>query len=315
MPSSIVRSYPDPERYETAFVGARVEVLPTRRGPFTAHSARIVFNHLWIARGEESGPCIKHLTQAPTRAFVTFLTKPGPEVLVDGLAMPPAGLMSHSPAHTYHERSTGRTVRGAMSLSIDDMAASGSAIAGCDLTPPRDSLRITPPLAAMTKLLRLHAEAITLAETEPAIVTHPEVGRSLEQSLVEAMVKCMGEPEPGAETWAHRCHEIIMRRFRRMLDENPDRALYIPEICAAIGVPERTLRLCCQEHLGMGPKKYLMLRRVNLAQRALRSAVPGITTVTEIATQYGFWHFGRFSAAYRAAFGELPSATLSRPPN
>ncbi len=167
----------------------------------------------------------------------------------------------------------------------------------------------------MTKLLRLHAEASALAESEPAIVTHPEVARSLEQSLVEAMVKCLGDPEPGEETWAHRCHEIIMRRFRRTLDEDPDRALYIPEICAAIGVPERTLRVCCQEHLAMGPKKYLMLRRMNLAQRALRAAGPDITTVTEVATQYGFWHFGRFSATYRSVFGELPSATLSRTPS
>ena len=313
MPSSTVRTYPDPERYETAFVGARVEVLPTRRGAFTARSVRIVFDRLWIAVGKESGPCLKHLTQAPTRAFVTFLTESGPEVLIDGLAMPPTGLMRHCPAHTYHERSSGPTDRGAMSLPIEDMVAAGIAIAGYDLTPPRDSLRITPPLAAMTRLLRLHAEATSLAEAEPAVVTHPEVARALEQSLVEAMVQCMGDPEPGEETWAHRCHEIIMRRFRRTLDENPDRALYIPEICAAVGVPERTLRLCCQEHLGMGPKKYLMLRRINLAQRALRTAVPDVTTVTEIATQYGFWHFGRFSAAYRSAFGELPSTTLSRP--
>ena len=312
MLSSSVRSYPDPERYETAFVGARVEVLPTRRGAFTARSTRIVFDRLWIALGEESGACIKHLTQAPTRAFVTFLTRPGPEVLIDGLAMPPAGLLRHSLAHTYHELSTGPTARGAMSLPIEDMGEAGIAVAGCDLIPPRDSLRITPPPAAMTRLLRLHAEASTLAESGPATVTHPEVARSLEQSLVEAMVKCLGDPEPGEETWAHRCHETIMRRFRRVLDENPDRALYIPEICAAIGVPDRTLRLCCHQHLGMGPKKYLMLRRMNLAQRALRAAVPDITTVTEVATQYGFWHFGRFSAVYRSMFNELPSATLQR---
>jgi AraC-like DNA-binding protein len=158
----------------------------------------------------------------------------------------------------------------------------------------------------------MHVEATALAEAETAAETHPEVARSLEQSLVEAMVKCLGDSESTEVRWAHRCREAIMRRFRRVLGENPDRALYLPETCAAIGVPDRTLRHCCHKHLGMGPKKYLLLRRLNLAQLALRTTTPDITTVTEIATRYGFWHFGRFSAAYRSVFGELPSVTLNR---
>jgi AraC-like DNA-binding protein len=63
----------------------------------------------------------------------------------------------------------------------------------------------------------------------------------------------------------------------------------------------------------MSPKRYLLLRRMHLARRALRDGAPTATTVTEIATRYGFWQFGRFAGQYRSLYGELPSVTLGHP--
>ena len=63
----------------------------------------------------------------------------------------------------------------------------------------------------------------------------------------------------------------------------------------------------------MSPKRYLWLRRMNLVRRALRRANAEQTTVTEIASDYGFWELGRFSVGYRSLFGELPSTALRRP--
>jgi transcriptional regulator GlxA family with amidase domain len=114
--------------------------------------------------------------------------------------------------------------------------------------------------------------------------------------------------------WKNQRHLMIIERFKELLETNLCEPMHLAEICAAIGVSERTLRVCCHEHLGMGPIRYLWLRRMRLARRALMLADPAGATVTQIATEHGFWEFGRFAVSYRALFGEAPSASLRRPP-
>ena len=60
---------------------------------------------------------------------------------------------------------------------------------------------------------------------------------------------------------------------------NPDQPLYMAELAAQVGASYWTLRDCCLEYLDMSPKRYLWLRRMHLARRALRSADGERTTV------------------------------------
>jgi transcriptional regulator GlxA family with amidase domain len=94
--------------------------------------------------------------------------------------------------------------------------------------------------------------------------------------------------------------------------ERPGNASRVADVCAAIGVAERTLRLHCLKHLGMSPHRYLWLRRMNRARDVLATADPMATSVTEVAGNCGFTELGRFSVAYRNLFGESPSATLRK---
>jgi transcriptional regulator GlxA family with amidase domain len=152
-----------------------------------------------------------------------------------------------------------------------------------------------------------------LARDTPDLLEQPEVRRSLEEGLIHVMVRCLAEGV-GVQTasGAHR-HDAVIARFEEFLESNRDRPLYLTEICSAVGVAERTLRACCEEHLGMGPIRFLTLRRMHLVRRALLHAEPSKSTVTRILTDHGFWEFGRFSVAYRTLFGETPSKTLRRP--
>jgi AraC-like DNA-binding protein len=314
MPSSAVRTFTDPDDYAAAIRATRAELTVTGRGRFAAKLTRIDLHCLWMQRFSDNLPRIGHSAPVTARAIIAFRTEPGPNLLWSGVEMQPTGIMRHSEGKDSFQHSAGPACWGAMSLSVEDMASVGAATAGCDLTPPKDTLTLTPSPAAMARLQRLHAAAGHLAEEAPEIIPDPDAARGLEQALIEAMIGCLGEGEVVEDSAAQRQHELIMRRFRRVVEESPDQSLYIPEICAAIGVSDRTLRMCCQEHLGMGPKRYLLLRRMHRAGRPLREAAPSVATVSEIAVQFGFWHFGRFAAAYRSLFGEMPSATLHRPP-
>jgi AraC-like DNA-binding protein len=226
--------------------------------------------------------------------------------------MQPASIVRYSEGQNYYRRSSGFAAYGSMSLPVEEIAAVSGALAAVDLTPPRDAMLITLPPAAMARLQRLHAAAGQLAEDAPEIIAKPEAAHGLEQLLIEAMVACLGIGKASGNSLAQGQHAVVMRRFWQVVEENREQPLYMPEICKAIRVPDRTLRMCCQEHLGIAPKRYLLLRRMHLARRALRQAALDGATVTDIATRYGFWQLGRFAVEYQLLFGEPPSATLRR---
>jgi transcriptional regulator GlxA family with amidase domain len=88
--------------------------------------------------------------------------------------------------------------------------------------------------------------------------------------------------------------------------------VYVSELCAELGIASRTLRYCCSKYLGVGPKRYRHLQRMYFARAALLDAGADQTSVTKVATQFGFLELGRFAVEYKAMFGESPSATLRR---
>ena len=313
MPTSSVSHFSDPDAYAASIQPTATEVVVTGRGPFSAKLISIDFHRLILRRFSETLPRIIHTAYRGGSVSLQFLIEPGPGLIADGVEYEPGKIVRHIEGANYHQVSSGFTRFGGVSLPKEDMADIGEAMIATDLTPPRDTTLATPPPSALERLQRLHAAAAHLAETAPEIIANPDAANSLEQMLIDAMVGCLDHAGSDPNTLAQGQHVVVMKRFRRVLEEHPDQALYIPEICKAVGVSDNTLRVCCHEHLGMGPRRYLMLRRMHLARRALREATKDTTTVTEIATRYGFWHLARFAGEYQSLFGETPSVTLGQP--
>lgn len=136
------------------------------------------------------------------------------------------------------------------------------------------------------------------------------------QQLADTVLLEVAEVLPQPRTWclepqALRRKKLVDRACERMLAQ-PDDPPSLLEVCREVGASRRKLTDCFQEALGTSPAQYLRVVRLNGARRTLQSADPSIGGVYDAAVRWGFWHFGEFSAAYRAQFGERPSETLRR---
>jgi AraC-like DNA-binding protein len=314
MPHSRLLAFDDPYAYQAAVRAAEVEVLVTDKGRFEAALVQIDLDHLWMQQGYDSLPRIARAANHPRRAAIEFASGWSHAPLqFDGKEVSAGEIIVDGLGSVTRERSTGPHRWSAMSLTPEDLAAAGEAIAGRELIATKDTHVVKPPEAQMSRLMTLHGSAVQLARSAPDVLALPSVARELEQQLVHAMVWCLaGDVPAGTRPHAGQRSKVIAK-FEDFLAARQYEPAYLAEICTAIGASERTLRTCCHEYFGMGPMHYLWLRRMHLARRALLGADPQATTVTAVATDYGFWELGRFSVDYRMLFGELPSASLRRP--
>ena len=314
MSGSAVRTFTDPEAYEAAIPNVHAKGVVTGRGNFRAESTAVQLDRLSLQLNKETLPRTVYSAVDPKLFGVIFATVPGQQVCINGLELSQTDIVVFRAGSVGHNRSSTACQWGAIGLTHEDVAAAGQAIVGHELVTPPFTQRIRPPAPFLSRLLNLHQAASHLAKTTPDILAQPEVARALDNELVHAIVACVSGGETAETGSAYRRHAAILRRLEDVVEANSDRTLYVAELCKAVGASDRSLRACCQEHLGMSPMRYLWLRRMYLAHRALRMADPAAASVTEIATNYGFWELGRFSVAYRSLFGDSPLASLRRPP-
>jgi AraC-like DNA-binding protein len=315
MPGSVITTYVDPHEYQKAVQSADLQIYATGRGKFEATLTRITLNRLRTQRASLAVPAVTHSAVAKDRRIIFLQFDPNQApILHSGIEIPPSDIVCYPLGSEHHYRTSTSYQCGGMSLTLDDFAALANAVVGYEPAAPATMQVVRPPAALMSRLLTLHKAVSDLAATTPDLLEHPEVARAMEQELVRAMIACLTDPATEERYRSNRQRLMVMQRFERMLEQRQDESLYVTDVCADIGVSERTLRLYCQEQLGMGPHRYLWIRRMNLAHRALALADASTKTVTEIANDHGFGELGRFAVAYRKLFGESPSATLRREP-
>ena len=176
---------------------------------------------------------------------------------------------------------------------------------GPGMIRPRSSLR------AEWRLQARILQAARIAERADATAPHMTAAlRVAADEVVAALLALLATAKPPApERVGARRH--VVRAAVTFLEAHAAEPVSVLAACRAVGTSERTLHRAFQEAYGQGFRAYERERRLRAVHGAI--LVEGDRrSLTEIAMSFGFWHLGRFAAAYAAIFGCTPTETRRR---
>jgi AraC-like DNA-binding protein len=145
------------------------------------------------------------------------------------------------------------------------------------------------------------------------LAAHPLTGRHMERLLLDGLL--LGQPHNYQEQLtapARSARPGPIARAVRTLQDRAAEPWSTTTLALEVHLSVRAVQEGFQRHVGTPPMTYLRAVRLRRVHEELRRADPGSTTVAAVAMQWGFVHMSRFAIAYRQAFGEAPSQTLSR---
>ncbi|MEX3790257.1 AraC family transcriptional regulator [Paraburkholderia sp. BR14374] len=141
---------------------------------------------------------------------------------------------------------------------------------------------------------------------------NPLAFSQFESTLINALL--YGQPNsarPGLRHSVGALAPFFVRRVEEYIRANVQEPLTIERLAEHAGVSASTLFAGFRNYYGLSPMAYvrqLRLERVRADLLAMEAS--NASSITEVATRWGFAHLGRFSLDYKRHFGESPSASL-----
>ena len=302
----------DPDDCRAAISDASINLVLTGPGDFKARLTWLKLAHLHAFRGRESVPRIAYLSFARARIFVSFPLTSSSAMVWNGVELRLGDIVLHSRGERGHQRTTGTNQWALVSFPADQFVGYCKALVELDLPDLQVGRILRLPPSEAVGLRRLHSKTCNRAETKLEIFAHREAARAVEQEFIHALVNCIAAGYADCHATIRQSHVETMIRLEEILRSNLAGLPTSSELCAAVGVSERTLRTGCMKFLGVSPGQYIQLRRLNLVRAELRRADPTTVTVAQIAQRHNFSELEGFAVAYLALFGESPSETLRR---
>lgn len=313
VPSHLTAAVDDPDDFRgTLGAEETLGLIAARWKGFSAALTQVRLDGLRLLAIDENIPRIALVAVPADKALILFLNDGRSSQVWGGVRMQDGDLVTVGPGQVVHARIDGPCHWGAVWSATTELVRYSRALNGEPLTLPCGVCRWRPRRAAARKFRQLVASIVRTARDRPGSLVEAQIAHGIEQQLIHALIACLTGGPDCADGDREHLHHHIMVDLETMLQARVSEQLRAPDIGPALGVSDRVLRRCCDECLGMSPKAYHHLRRMHLARHALQDATPGAARVSQVAERFGFRNTGRFTASYRALFGELPSRTLAR---
>ena len=302
----------DPENLLEVIRDGRFDHRLLEGGSFEVRHRRIVFGNSSLDCGDYS-PAFAVNGQFSSDqiclGFTPYVEKPA---WCNGFNVAKGEILCFTEGAELQFRNAPRTTWQALLIHRGDLQEVATILNGRPVElPERGTTNFKAPEQAINLTSAIQAALADLAESDPL---SDGAAACLYEEIVNEFVRAIAYTDQSSrksERDFAGYRFAAMRRAEEFLREHMDAPYRSRGLCSATRMSERSIEMLFKQAYGISPRTWSQIARLNATRQDLLESDVEDVRVSEVAVRRGFFHFGRFSAAYRNLFGELPSATVT----
>jgi AraC-like DNA-binding protein len=302
----------DPENLLEVIRDGRFHHRLMEGGGFDVRHRRVVFGASSLDCGDYSPAFAVNGEFSPDQVCLGFTPRVEKQAWCNGFRVAKGDVLCFSEGAELQFRNAPHTSWQALLADRRELQEVSLLLMGKPLKlPDRGTVRFRTPDQASNLTSTIAATLSDLENNGSRLLTGLAAA-NLSEELVNAFVRSIAGVDRSSRQSFAGYRFAAIRRAEEFLRENMDAPFSSRGLCAATRMSERSIEMLFKEAYGVSPRAWSQIARLNAARQDLVEADTDDIRVSDVAVRRGFFHFGRFSAAYRHLFGELPSATATK---
>ncbi|SDB94625.1 helix-turn-helix domain-containing protein [Acinetobacter boissieri] len=144
--------------------------------------------------------------------------------------------------------------------------------------------------------------------SHPMLVATERTRTQIQDDLLDLIIQSI-DHQPEKIMVSTQKATSVVNRVIEYTHSHCDQLFAISDLCSITNTSRRTLQSCFEKSTGMSPALFLKYLRLNKVRKEL-AQITANSSISTIATHFGFWHLSQFAYDYKRLFLESPSDTL-----